>query len=177
MENLLSGVGLLLKIIFSLVIFGAVFLSLLGLPGNFLVLILAAAFFLVTGSLVPHLPFLLLLLIMAGLGELVEFGGGAWAARRYEVPRPVFIASIIGGIVGAFLGAPFFFGLGALVFSLAGVYCGALLAEYQRDNDWTGAREAAKVLLLGRVGGSFMKIMIGIPMAVLTIYRMFPGPG
>jgi hypothetical protein len=177
MENLFSGVGLLFKIILSMVIFGSVFLSLLGLPGNFVILILAAGFFLISGSLVPHLSFLLLLLVMAGIGELLEFGGGAWAARRYEVPRPVFIASIVGGIVGAFLGAPFFFGLGALLFSLSGVYLGALLAEYQRDNDWPGAREAAKVLLLGRVGGSFMKIMIGIPMAVLTIYRMFPNTG
>ncbi len=173
MEPIFSGLGLLLKIVLSVAVFGSVFLSLFGLPGNFIILILAAAYFLLTGALFSQLWFLLLLLLLAGAGELLEFGGGVWASRRYDVPRNVFITSIAGGILGAFIGAPFFFGLGALVFSLLGVYLGGLLAEYQRDQDWNGAKEAAKVLLLGRVGGSFMKIVIGIPMAVLTIYHVF----
>ena len=173
MDALLSGVGLLLKIVLSVAVFGAVFLSFVGLPGNFIILLLAALYFLLTGALFSELWFLLLLLLMAAAGELLEFGGGAWAARHYDVPREVFIASIAGGILGAFLGAPFFLGLGAILFSLAGVYLGGLLGEFYRERDWEGAREAARVLLLGRVGGSFMKVMIGMPMAVLTIYHIF----
>ena len=173
METFFSGIGLLVKILLSLVVFASVFLTLLGLPGNFIIFVLAALFFLLSGQILNQLWFLLLLLLLAGIGELLEFGGGALAAHRYDVPRSIFIASIAGGIIGAFIGAPLFFGLGAIIFSLAGVYLGGMLAEYQRERDWAGAREAAKVLLLGRIGGSFVKIMIGIPMAVLVVYRLF----
>ena len=173
METVLSGLWLLLKIVVSIVVFASAFLTIFGLPGNFIILIIAAVYFLVTGAFFEQLLFLGVLLLMAGAGEFMEFGASALVAKKTDTPRPVFIVAVVSGVFGAFIGAPLFFGIGAVVFSLAGVFLGALFMQYRICGDWDEARETAVALFLGNLGGKFVKIMIGIPMAALVVYRVF----
>src|SRR3972149_4017462 len=94
---------LVFSIFLIVALFG--FVSLIfGLPGNFI--------------------------ILAIVGEVLEYGLGILGAKKRGATKGAIIASIIGGIAGAIIGAPFLFGIGSIIGAFLGAFAGAFLLEY-----------------------------------------------
>jgi len=117
--------------------------------------------------------FVIILAVIAGIAEALEFGLQAWGAGRYGATTRGNIGGIIGAILGAIFGAPFLFGLGALIGALSGAYLGCLIVEMPGRSK-AEAFQAAKGAFVGKALGFTMKTAIGAVMIVLAIPKVWP---
>lgn len=132
-------------------------LTLLGLPGNWLMLATAGlAAWLTTGPPSYHWATLAAGVAIAGVGELVELLAGAAGSRTSGGSRRGALGALLGGIAGGVVGTfllpvPL---LGTVVGAAAGAFGGATLAEL------TGERSGREALLSG--GGAAVGHVLGV---------------
>ncbi|GBD27885.1 hypothetical protein HRbin30_03242 [bacterium HR30] len=134
-------VGVLLSLLTGA--FGGI-LVVVGLPGTWLVCLVALGFAFWTGFSILGWPSLIVMFALALTGEWLEFWLGAAAAAKVRSSWKVSAAVLIGGLCGAVVGAPFLFGLGALIGSLIGSFTGAAVAAF-----WEGA-SVREMIQVGR---------------------------
>lgn len=115
----------------------------------------------------------LILLGIAFVGEIIEFGLQAWGAKKYGAGRSGNIGGIIGAIAGAIICAPFLLGFGALVGALAGAYLGCLVFEMP-GKDFAEARHAALGAFWGKAFGMTFKMALGAVIIVLGTPAIWP---
>jgi uncharacterized protein len=150
--------------------------NLLALPGNWIVVALAAAVaFLATPpeTITLGWPGVLVLVGLAAFGELVEFLAGAAGAAKSGASRRSIVLSIvgtfIGGILGAILGLPIPI-IGSLVASLlggaAGAFVGAYLGEQMIRKTTAESLAAGRGAFIGRLLGVAGKLCVGAVMLV-----------
>ena len=153
--------------------------NLFSLPGNWALLGLAALF----AWLVPHdnsrgvtWNTVWILLVLAILGEIVEFvAGAAGAAKRGASRRSIWLSllgalagSIGGAIVGlpiALIGSPIAALLGGAIGAFVGAYLGEIWADRPQDHSF----KVAKGAFLGRLWGTVGKFAVGAAMLAVTV--------
>ena len=157
-------------------------LTLLGLPGNWLMVVATSIY----SYLIPaHSPAALgwravvAILALAAMGEIVELLVSAMGVRKTGGSRRgavmALAGSIGGGILGAFIGVPipligsviaavFFAGLGAMV----GAIFGEISAGQRLDTSW----RVGKAAFWGRLAGTLGKVLLGAVMIVVVVAAM-----
>ena len=162
-----------LLVLFILFSIAGIISHFFGLPGNWV--ILAVSFLLAWAGHFDKIPLntLAILLVLTLLGELVEFLLGIVGAKKYEASNRAIAGSIVFGIIGAIIGAPFFLGIGSIIGAFAGAFAGAVIVELSQGKSFDRALNSGWGTFLGRVGGSFAKIFIGIVMVVITLSSYF----
>lgn len=115
------------------------------------------------------------LIVLAALGELVEFLAGALGAKRAGGSRRSAVLSVVGSISGGLMGAvvalpvplvgPL---IGAILFAAAGAFGGALLGERWKGRQWEETLEVGKGAFWGRLLGTFGKVVFS-SMMVTTL--------
>ena len=158
-------------------------LNLVGLPGNWLIVIIAIFWTLIgPAGYQFHWAISVALGVLALVGELLEFLtsvlgtkklGGSTRGATLSV-----IGSIVGGLLGAIFGIPFPIPLvgmliGSVLFAGVGAWVGASLGE-----KWIGksTRESLKIggaAFVGRLLGTAGKLLVGSTMVVLAIAAPF----
>lgn len=155
------------------------------LPGNWVMVGLAAlcAFLLPEqdGGLGVSWWAVLVLAVLAGLGELIEFAAGAAGAAKEGASRRAMILSLLGAVVGSVAGAvigipiPF---VGPIVAALggaaAGAFAGAYLGETWKGRTSEERMNVSKGALIGRLLGTVGKLMVG---SVMVVYITFESLG
>lgn len=154
-------------------------LTLLGLPGNWLIVLVGAGY----AAWGPEetraamaASTVILLLILAVLGEVLEFALGAAAARRAGGSRRAAVGALAGGLAGAFAGM--FIGfpipvLGPVIatvfFAAIGAMGGAIMAQrsIRHYEEAKKAWQVGKAAFWGRLGGTAAKIMIATLMVAV----------
>lgn len=157
---------LALYIIFSLA--GLVSL-IFGLPGNFIILGASILYGWYGGFHEVTVKTIIILIVLALAGELIEFLLGILGSKKYESSNRAIVGSIIFGIIGAILGAPFFFGIGAVVGAFAGAFAGAIIVELSQGKKMDEALKSGWGAFIGRVAGTISKGAIGIAMIAVTV--------
>jgi uncharacterized protein YqgC (DUF456 family) len=111
---------------------------------------------------------LLLFGVLTVAGEVVEYVFGVAGARRFGSSNRGILFSILGGFVGAIIGAPLFFGFGAVLGALVGAFLGAVLIELLTygPTEWKKAVRSGWGNFLGRMAGVITKMAIAIGMIV-----------
>ena len=158
-------------------------LSLVTLPGNWIVVGLAALF----AWLYPHeagrsvtWTTVAVLLGLAVIGEVVEFVAGAAGAAKQGASRRAVVLSIAGAIVGSIaglaIGAPIPI-LGSFVMALLGGAAGAFLGAYLGEA-WKGRTEnerfaAGRGAFFGRIWGTVGKLAVGAIMLAILAWDAF----
>jgi uncharacterized protein YqgC (DUF456 family) len=143
-----------------------------GLPGTFLIVLSALLYALATEFAEITWATLALLFAFALFAEGVETAAGIMGAKRYGSGNAGIFASLAGGITGALLGAPFFFGLGAIPGALIGAFAAAVLAEVVRGRSLSEALRAGWGTFLGRVAGTAVKGAVAVSMAVICLRQI-----
>lgn len=172
-----------------LLLLGAFFcwaLNIAGLPGNWMVVGLAAlyAYLVADGSRVDvGWPVVIVLLVLALVGELIEFAAGAVGATRAGGSKRgaalSLLGSLLGGLAGMFVGAAIpipVIGpvIGALFFASLGALVGAVLGEKWKGRDLEESLRIGNVAFWSRLAGTLGKIGVGAVMiAVLIAALMF----
>ncbi len=163
---------------------GAWFLTLFTMPGNWLIVALAAAFAWFYPSPAAHGVSwwgVIGLVALAGLGEFVEFVAGAAGAAKEGGSRRGMILAIAGAAIGSIAGVvgvliPI---VGSIVAALgggaAGAFCGAYLGEsWKGEKNHSETLAVSKAALIGRILGTVGKLIVGAAMvAVVSIDALF----
>jgi uncharacterized protein YqgC (DUF456 family) len=145
----------------------------LGLPGNWIILGSAIVYGFATGWAKFGWRFVVVLLLAAAVGEIIEAVSSAVGAKKFGASTGATIAAIVGSIVGFGLGTGIFPIIGSLVGAFAGAFLGAFLYEYARLNDSAQAFRAGVGAFLGRTAATVVKEIIGLLMVGLIVYQMF----
>lgn len=173
---------LLFALLLVVVLLACWALTLLGMPGNWLMVAAAAvyAFFMPPESTVAiGWQVVAGLLVLAIVGEVVEFLAGAMGVAKAGGSRRGAVLALLGSIVGALVGlvvglpipligsvvaAVLFAGLGAM----AGAILGETWAGSTADKSW----QVAKLAFWGRLAGTLGKVLVGAAMIGVALAAM-----
>ncbi|MFW5923599.1 MAG: DUF456 domain-containing protein [Planctomycetota bacterium] len=148
-------------------------LIILGLPGQFIIVIAALIAWVATGGEVISLAVVILLLGIGILAEVLEGLAGFLGAGRAEGSLWSCIGAVVGGILGAVAGSMALPIIGSIIGVLAGTFAGAYIVEYGRTRTLETARHVATGALIGRILGSAAKIACALIMiTIVTIYLL-----
>jgi uncharacterized protein len=157
-------------------------LTLLGMPGNWLMVVATAIYaWLAPAHATASLGWrtVAVLLVIAALGEVVELlAGAAGAARAGGSKRGAAMALLgsgVGGILGLFFGLPVpLVGsmLAALLFAALGAMAGAVLGEICCGRSLTASWQIGKLAFWGRLSGTVGKLVLGAVMIVVVAAAM-----
>jgi len=160
----------------------ALVLTLVGLPGNWLIVVAAAAYAMwipPDSRVAIGWPAVVLLLVLAALGELVESLAGVLGAATVGGTRRgaalALAGSIVGGFVGLFVGIPIpVVGslIAAVLFAGLGALAGAMLGERWAGRSLKASWHVGKAAFGGRVVGTLVKAMIGLGMVGLVVLAL-----
>lgn len=167
-------VNLLLLILLHLAVLGGLAAVVLGLSGNFILLGLALLTAWIGGFEYLSLTALLVFLLLAVLGEVIEAILGVVTARKFGASRWGMAGAFFGGLVGAALGTLWIPLLGSLVGAILGAFAGAFLAEWLGGRDPHGSARAGTGALLGRAAATVLKLGIGIAIGLGTLRAAYP---
>ena len=155
------------------------------LPGNWLIVGFTAMFAWLLPSGEPasvSWPCVFGLIGFAVIGEIIEFFAGAAGAAKHGASRRAIVLSLIGSLVGSFtgvvLGAPvpvIGSAVGAIVFGAVGAFAGGYYGEQWRGNEHAQRVAVAQGALMGRLFGTFGKLIIGAMMVGLATVDSFIG--
>ena len=159
--------------VFILVLFSGIFLSALGLPGAVLILINAVAYAFVTGFARIGFTVILILVVMAIVAELLDFGLGMIGTVRFGISRRGIWAALFGSLAGAIILIPFFLGLGVLI----GIFLGGsavvfVMGMLKRRKQKPAFRPGIGAML-GGMTGIAVKGMLSIAMAAFTLFHIY----
>lgn len=159
--------------VFILVLLFGAFSILFGLPGTVIILLDAVVYATVTGFERIGFKILVTLLILSILAELADFAVGMAGAVKFGASRKAFWASVIGGLIGAALMAPFLLGLGAVAGGFFGGFAGVLAVELLRLNSLKPSLRAAWGAILGRAAGICVKGGFALIMIFITLSSVY----
>lgn len=159
--------------VFIVVLFLGVFSTVFGFPGTIIIFVDALVYALVTGFDKIGVKVLLLLIILSALAEALDFGLSMAGAERFGATRKGAWASVIGGIIGAVIMSPFFYGLGALAGAFIGGFSGIFVIEIIRQREFKPALRASYGSLLGRVAAIVTKGLISLIMVIVILLTVY----
>lgn len=116
---------------------------------------------------------LLALVLLAAAAEALEFFLGMTVALQFGLSIKGLWASIIGGVLGAAVMTPFFFGLGAVLGSFIGGFMGVLFIELIRQGHLKPAFRAGYGAVIGRIAGTLTKGFLAVVMIVITLTNIY----
>lgn len=151
--------------------------NLLMLPGNWLMVLNLCLFLLAFGDPIasPDWTTLIVVLVLAIVGEIVEaFGGSAMASKKGASRRAMLLSlgvSMIGSIAGSFaipipvVGTA----IGAVAGAAIGAFAGAWLGEAWMGSDWTTRNTISASAMKGRMLGMAAKLAVGAAIFVFQL--------
>jgi len=166
--------NLVVEIVFFIVSAVSVLLAVLGIPGNFVPVIIALIATLAGDGQSFNWTWFVVFLLIAVSGEVVDQLMGLLGAKKYGASRAGMIGAIIGGFAGGILGTMIL----PLVGSLVGVLLGCFFMTFLFELLYSGrsmdeSRRAGFGALLGRVIASCYKLSAGFVLLALMAWRFW----
>lgn len=141
----------------------ALFLTPLGLPGNWIMIavLAAGAWYGVVGALV-----LIACVLVAAAAEVIEFLLVKRLSLKYGGSRRAFWGAIGGGIIGVVVGAPVPV-VGSIIAGFVGSFAGAAAVTLHETRSTDAAKRVGWGVLLGRMWAAAAKTAAGVAILVL----------
>ncbi|MBW1659888.1 MAG: DUF456 domain-containing protein [Deltaproteobacteria bacterium] len=172
MASVLGWIGLGF---FLLVLLIGIFSIAFGIPGTWIILLDAIIYAWITHFNVLTFQGLILLILLAITGEVLEFFLSIKGIKRSKPSKGVILVSFFSGLILAIMMAPLFFGLGAIIGALIGTFGGAFLMEYFSQKRLGHAMHVGWKAFLGRLVGFLSKFAIASIMIVFILTKIFSG--
>ena len=164
----------LLVVLLALICLGGLALVALGLPGLWVITVAVLGYGALTGFATVGAGTIVTVLVLAGLGELLEVWLGYGLTRKYGGSKRAGWGALVGGIVGAAIGVPVPV-IGSVIGALVGSFAGATLFEYSATWHAPGALRVGWGALLGRVAANTAKIAVGLVITVVAMFAALKG--
>jgi uncharacterized protein len=127
-----------------------------------------------------HTETIVTLVALAIAGELIEFFAGAWGAGKQGASRRAMMLAVAGTMAGSIFGTaagipvpiigPI---IGALGGGVLGAFAGAYLGESWKGRDEAQRISVGKGAMIGRLIGTFGKLIVGAIMFILVPCDLF----
>lgn len=143
-----------------LVFLGALGATMVGLPGNWVILVLFILFSFLTNFTIISLTEMMVLAGLLLLGEIIETGFALLGAERYKPSRWSYLGAVIGGICGGVLGTSILPVIGSIIGTACGVFGGAYAVEWWKTGNDDQAARVAKGAMLGSLIGVTTKFVL-----------------
>jgi len=151
--------------VFSLLVLSGLALNMVGLFGNWVILLAIVIVWVSTGFVHFGWIGLGIILALAIIGEVLEAGAAAVGAQRFGGTKGTMVAAIVGAIAGGVLGTPVLPVIGTLLGAIVGAFVAAALYEIiQSDKPLGQAMYTGFGAAIGKVGGILAKFSMGILM-------------
>ena len=137
----------------------------IGLPGTWVSLASIMLYGVLTGFESYGFTLILALVVLAVLGEVLEFLATAVGAQRFGASRGGIIAAILGVFPGVIIGSMLLPIIGTVVGAFAGAFLGAYLWELSQRRSRQEAVRAGLGAMLGRTGAVVAKLLVAITMS------------
>lgn len=156
-------------VVLLLGIVGGLILVPLGLPGLWVMVGGILIYGWLTDFRSLSLAMLVIVLVLALVGEIIESWLGFRFARRYGGSRRSGWGALVGGIVGAIIGVPIPV-IGSVIGAFLGSFIGAALFEYSASRQLDVATRAGWGSVVGRAAAAAVKIGLGVVIAVIAAF-------
>jgi uncharacterized protein YqgC (DUF456 family) len=153
-------------------------LTVMGMPGNWIMVAVAALYAWLVPSDAPASigwGVVLAVAILAALGELLEMVAGALGVAKAGGSKRgavlALLGSMVGGLVGMVVGVPIpLVGslVGAILFASLGALLGAMLGECWKGRELGQSWQIGKGAFWGRLLGTLAKVLVGSIMLVVV---------
>lgn len=143
------------------------FLTVVSLPGNLFLFIIALLYGCYEGFQQFNLTVLATLFGMLVFGEVVEFAAGVVSARKEKASKRAMFAAVIGAVLGGVTGTAILPVIGSVLGASLGAFLASYVAEYTKQTDLAKAGRVAKSVLVGHVVGMLIKIAVGVGMIIV----------
>ena len=155
-------------VLLAALLFGALLLIPVGLPGTWLMLALGVGFDLLAPQ--ARIGWLVLAAVaaLAAVGEALDFFFSAKYTQKYGGSTRGAWGAVVGGLVGALVGVPVPI-VGSVVGAFAGAFVGALAVEALSHGDRGRATRAAWGAVLGRAVAAGAKVILGSLIAAILM--------
>jgi uncharacterized protein len=140
-----------------------------GLPGTWVILLGILGYGWLTNFQTLSVWFILLITVLALLGEVFETWIGFRYAKRYGGSSRAGWGALVGGLVGAIVGVPIPV-IGSVIGGFVGAFVGAALFEYTRERHSGVAAKAGWGAVLGRAAAAAVKMAVGLVMVVGALF-------
>lgn len=161
MLNTLLAVGLT---VLNLVLLASVMFN---LPGTWLMILLAVCVDWFYPQDLFSMTFLVACVVLAGVGEVIEFAFSASSARKAGGSRRGALLAIVGGVVGAIVGTPFAPVVGTLLGACVGAFGGSILGDLWAGQPLGKSVNTGSEAAIGRLWGTLGKLAVGGVIVVL----------
>lgn len=148
--------------------------TVVGLPGNWILLAAALAVGLATGFTKLTVATLLLCAGLAVFGELVESVLGAVIVAKRGGSKLGVLGSIVGGFAGVLLGAGLVPPVGSVLLGFVGAFLGAVFGEILRQPDMNVALRVGFWSFVGRMAAIAVKLTAGCVIFWLIVRDTWP---
>jgi uncharacterized protein YqgC (DUF456 family) len=146
----------------------------LGLPGLWVMVLGVIGYGWLTGFHAVGAITIAVVVVLAFVGEIVEWWLGFWFAERYGGSRRAGWGALVGGIIGAIVGVPVPV-IGSVIGAFVGSFAGAAVFEYTRLGSPGTALKAGWGAVLGRAAAAALKIALGLAIAVIGAFAAIRG--
>jgi uncharacterized protein YqgC (DUF456 family) len=157
-----------LALLFVGIITGLVLIP-LGLPGLWVMVGAILLFGWLTDFQAVGITLIVIVLVLAAVGEVIESWLGFRFARRYGGSSRSGWGALVGGIVGAIIGVPVPV-IGSVIGAFLGSFAGAALFEYSASRRLDVATRAGWGSVIGRAAAAAVKIALGVIIAVIAAF-------
>jgi uncharacterized protein YqgC (DUF456 family) len=140
-----------------------------GLPGLWVIVLGIVGYGWMTDFQTLSAGFMVLVIVLAIIGEVFEAWIGFRYAQRYGGSRRAGWGALVGGLVGAIVGVPIPI-IGSVIGGFVGAFIGAALFEYSAARHSTGAVKAGWGAVLGRAAAAAGKMALGVAMVVGSLF-------
>lgn len=155
-----------LDIPFFGVLFLGLFLTVIGLFGNIIIFGAVLLYAFLTGFYPIGLRELLVIGLLYGTGEFLEYVFTILGVRWLGASRLAGWMAILGTIIGAMTGGMLLWGLGVVIGGFIGAFLGVLLTELIVKGEIGPAIKAGLGAFIGKTGAVFVKLCIAIIMVI-----------
>ena len=116
---------------------------------------------------------MLILIAITILAEGLDFVLGISGAAQLGITKRVVWISALGGLAGAMILTPVFFGLGTVLGIFLGGFACVLIFELLHQSKLKPALRAGYSALLGRVAGTLAKGFFALVMIIITMSNIY----
>ena len=166
MENMLGWIGFGVGLLVGLLLIP------LGLGGTFVILGVGVfTGFLTNFARVEWLT-LVILGILAVIGEIIESILGMFTVRKFGASRAAMLGTFFGGLAGGAAGTGLVPIIGSLIGAFAGAFLGAVVGELIHRRKLEPSLRAGWWAFVGRVVATTIKFEIGVLMIIILVWRV-----
>lgn len=163
----------IILVVFFLVLLVALAFTLVGLPGNWLMMLAIAVMGLATKGEILSLWQCISLVGILLLGELVEFLLPLLGAKKYKPSSWAYIASIVGALLGGIAGTAILPLIGGFIGSALGVFVLTYCVESFYARTDLEAKAIARSAMIGSLVGMTIKFSLAIGvLSYLFVYMV-----